>query len=232
MSRDERKTRVSMQSEPKGASGDDSFTEMEGADKKGSLFGKLNARLQDAIQDGRGEEGVRDARAESGNEQGVTADDLAIRRSKSVSNLQRMTVPEGVIIEGALTSSSETDVAGKIDGNVTVDGRLHLTPSALITGTVRATNCLIQGLAEGAVECDDNLELGKSGKITSDVMAGSQIVISGVVKGNIQCGGHLQLTESADVTGNIRARSILIAPGAVFNGECSMSAPKAATSKA
>lgn len=226
MSKEERKTRVSMHSEPKPSGKEDTFAEMEGAEKKGSIFGKLNARLQDAIQEGRSEDALRDVRKESGDEQGVSADDLAIRRSKSVNNPQRMTVPEGVIIEGALTSSSETDIAGRIDGNVTVDGKLALSPSALITGTVRATNCVILGLAEGKVECDQDLELGKAGKITSDVMAGNQIVISGIVKGNIQCGGRLELTESADVTGNIRARSIVIAPGAVFNGNCAMSTPK------
>lgn len=228
MSKEERKTRVSMHTKPEPSGKEDTFSEMEDSEKKGSLFGKLNARLQDAIQDGRSEDALRDVRQKSGDDQRVSADDLAIRRSKSVSNPQRMTVPEGVIIEGALTSSSETDIAGRIDGNVTVDGRLALSPSALITGTVRATNCLIQGFVEGKVECDQDLELGKSGKITSDVTVGNQIVVSGIIEGNIRCGGRLQLTESADVTGNIRARSVVIASGAVFNGTCAMSAPKSA----
>jgi cytoskeletal protein CcmA (bactofilin family) len=228
MSKEERKTRVSMHTEPEATGKEDTFSEMESAEKKGSIFGKLNARLQDAIQEGRSDDALRDVRKESGSDKGVSADDLAIRRSKSVSNPQRMTVPEGVIIEGALTSSSETDIAGRIDGNVTVDGSLTLSPSALITGIVRATNCVMQGLAEGKVECDQNLELGKSGKITSDVMVGNQVVVSGIVEGNIQCGGKVHLTESADVTGNIRARSIVIAPGAVFNGTCTMSTPKSA----
>jgi cytoskeletal protein CcmA (bactofilin family) len=227
MSKEERKTRVSMNTDTTSTGSDDTFSDLEGADKKGSLFGKLNARLQDAIQEGRSEDALRDVRQESGDEQGVSADDLAIRRSKYVSNPQRMTVPEGVIIEGTLSSSSETDVAGKIDGNVMVDGKLSVAASAFITGTVRATICIIQGLAEGKVECDQNLDLGKAGKITSDVMAGNQITVAGIIKGNIQCGGRLELSDSAVVTGNIRARSISIAPGAVFNGTCTMSTPKA-----
>ena len=63
--------------------------------------------------------------------------------------------------------------------------------------------------------------------MTSDVMAGNQVFISGIVRGNIQCGGRLQLSDSAEVTGNIRARTIVIAPGAMFNGTCTMSTPKA-----
>lgn len=206
--------------------GADTFEELEGADKKDSLFGKLNARFQDAMQEGRSDDALRDVRSEMANDQTTSADDLAIRRSKSVSNPQHMTVPEGVIIEGALTSSSQTDVAGKIDGNVTVEGNLTLTKSALITGKIRATTCAIQGLAEGAVECDNDLLLGKGGKITSDIMAGNRIAIAGIVTGNIQCGGKLELADSAEVNGNVRARSIVIAPGAVFNGKCTMGTVK------
>jgi cytoskeletal protein CcmA (bactofilin family) len=222
MSKEER-TRVSMHSDSTGSTGNsDSFDDMEKAEKKGGLLGKLNSKFQDAIQEGRSEDALRDVRSETADGRNVSADDLAIRRSKSVSNPQRMTVPEGVIIEGALTSSSETDVAGKIDGNVTVDGSLNLSASALITGTVRATTCTIQGLAEGKVECDDDLVLGKGGKISSDIMAGSRVVISGIVNGNVQCGGRLELSASAEVNGNIKARSVIIEPGAMFNGTCTM----------
>ncbi len=229
MSKETTKTRVSMHSD-KGADQEkeSSFAGMEQAQKKGSLLGKLNARFQDAIQEGRSEESLREARQEPNTtSRAVSADDLAIRRSKSINNPQRMTVPEGVLIEGSLSSSSETDVGGKIDGNVTVEANLNLTSSALVTGRVRATNCVINGFSEGKVECDQNLELGKSGKITSDVMAGNSIVISGEVKGNIQCGGRLHLTQTAKVTGNIRGRSVVIDPGAIFNGTCSMGTPKA-----
>ena len=226
MSKESSKTRVTMQDD-QDTKKESSFSEMEQAQKKGSLLGKLNARFQDAIQEGRSEESLREAREAPGaSSRPVSADDLAIRRSKSVSNPQRMTVPEGVIIEGSLSSSSETDVGGKIDGNVTVESNLTLLASALITGRVRAVSCVIHGFSEGKVECDQNLELGKGGKITSSIMAGNSVVISGEVKGNIKCGGRLHLTQTALVTGNIRGRSIVIDPGAVFNGTCSMGKPK------
>ena len=229
MAKEPSKTRVSMHDDKQLDSGKDStFAEMEQGQKKGSLFGKLNARFQDAIQEGRSEESLREARQEPvPNARPVSADDLAIRRSKSVNNPQRMTIPEGVIIEGSLSSSSETEVGGKIDGNVTVEGNLSLTSSALITGRVRATNCSIQGFAQGQVECNQNLELGKGGKITSDIMAGNSVVIAGEVQGNIKCGGRLHLTATANVTGDVRGRSVVIEPGAVFNGTCSMGASKA-----
>lgn len=228
MARDDRK-RVSMSTDTSASTGKgDSFEELAEAEKKGggNILGKLNARIQGAIEEGRSEDALRDVRSETATATASSADDLAIRRSKSVTNPQRMTVPEGVIIEGALTSSSETDVAGKIDGNVTVDGTLNLTASALITGKVRASVCTILGLAEGKVEIDEDLVLGKGGKITSDVMAGNRVMISGVVNGNIQCGGKLELADSAEVNGNIKARSVVIHNGAMFNGTCTMGGKK------
>lgn len=228
MAKEPPKTRVTMNDDQRTNKGDaSSFSDMEKAQKKGSLLGKLNARFQDAIQEGRGEESLReDPQSPSAPARPVSSDDLAIRRSKSVNNPQRMVIPEGVIIDGSLSSASETDVGGKIDGDVTVESNLSLMPSALITGRIRAVNCIIHGFSQGQVECDQNLELGKGGRIASDIMAGNSVMISGEVKGNIKCGGRLHLSASASVTGNIRGRAIVIDPGAMFNGTCSMGTPK------
>ncbi len=154
----------------------------------------------------------------------MTADDLAIRRARNV-KLQRMVVPEGVIIEGNLTSGSETEIAGKIDGNVTVDGRLYLAPSALISGNVRATTCRVDGMVEGKVDCTQDLELGKSGRLSADAMGGKEVTLAGQVFGDISSGGIARMLASAKVNGNIRARRIVIEEGALFNGTCTMRTP-------
>jgi cytoskeletal protein CcmA (bactofilin family) len=229
----ESKTRVDMHADTTQSNGnEDTFDEMTQAQRKG-LFGKINARFQDKLQDGRGDDGIRDARQETAGHDSVTADDLAIRRAKSVNNPRRMIVPEGVIIEGSLTSGSETEIAGRVDGGVTVDGNLRLESSGLVTGNVRATNCTIEGLCEGNMECTQSLELGETGRLNADAMSGHKMILAGEVVGNVNCGGQLHLMASAKVTGNIRARSIVIEEGAIFNGSCSMATPKqaAATKK-
>lgn len=204
------------------------YSEMESARKKGSIFGKFNARFQDALHTGRGDEGLRDPAREAGDDPSVTADDLAIRRAKSVRG-QRMIVPEGVIIEGAMTSGSETEIAGRIEGDVTVEGRLFLLPSALVSGNVRTTTCKVEGLIEGKVECARELEIGETGRLNADAMAGKSMILAGQVFGNVTCGGLLQLLKTSKVTGNIRARYVVIEEGALFNGACSMSNPKQKT---
>ena len=164
------------QPEPRAAQGvqlgtDEEFKEMEDAGRKG-LFGRLNKNLNEAIQQNRGGERVRDAVAESNS--GGSADDIAIRRARSVST-GRMVVPEGVIIDGNISGGSETEISGRVEGNVQIDGVLTLAKSALVTGNVRAGSCRVDGLVEGKVECSDEVDLGQGGRVNGDLNGGKRI---------------------------------------------------------
>lgn len=204
------------------------YEELNRAGKRGSVFGRMSQRFQEAIDTGRGDERVRDVTEESVNDPAISADDLAMKRAKSVKP-QRMIVPEGVIIEGALSSSSETEIEGRVDGDVTVDGRLFLGRSALVSGNVRAVACRVDGLVEGKVDCSADLEVGETGRLNADAVAGRGMALAGQVNGNVICGGVLRLRATAQLNGNIRARTFVLEEGAVFNGECAIGTkPKAA----
>lgn len=202
---------------------DADFEKMGNAGKKG-LLGRFNSRFNDKLQTSRGQERQRDVVAETAAMPEAKADDLAMRRARNVSG-QKMIIPEGVIIEGSLTSGSDTEIGGRIEGNITVEGRLHLGPSALISGNVRAASCKIEGLVEGKVECSEDLELGQSGRLNADVLAGKRINLAGQVYGNVTTPGVLRLAATSRVEGDIRTRSILMEEGAALNGQCVMRAP-------
>lgn len=199
------------------------FEAMDRAGKKG-FFGRFSSKLDDALQTSRGPERTRDAVLEAASKPEVTADDLAIRRARNVSP-QRMIIPEGVIIEGNLTGGTDTEISGRIEGDITVEGRLYLGQSALITGNVRAGSCSVEGLVEGKVECTEELELGKSGRLNADVLSGKRINLSGQVYGNVVTPGVLRLAASCKVVGDIRARNLIMEEGATLNGKCAMRAP-------
>lgn len=202
----------------------DTYEALEKAGKRDSFLGRWLHSMDDKLTTNRGTARVRSAVEEAGESPNVTADDLAIRRAKSVKP-QRMVVPEGVIIEGNMTSGSETEISGRIEGDVTVEGRLYLGASALVTGNVRATSCVVEGLVEGKVECSADLELGRTGRLNADAMAGKEINLGGQVFGNISTGGVARLRSTARLTGNIRSRRIVIDDGAVFNGMSTMRTP-------
>lgn len=195
------------------------FVELEQG--SGGFFSRINTRFQSLLESSRGSQQRREPASEAGESPHVTADDLAIRRAKNV-KAQRMIVPEGVIIDGSMTSGSETEIGGRVEGNVTVEGRLYLGPSALITGNVRATACKVEGLVEGKMECSDELELVRSGRLNADVVAGKKMILAGQVFGNVLTGGSVYILSTAKVTGDIRAKSVVIEEGATFNGRCTM----------
>jgi len=201
----------------------DTFEALDEAKKK-SFLRKFNEKFQGALQSSRGTDRTRDPAAEAQNNPHVTADDLAIRRAKNVTP-KRMVVPEGVIIEGSMTSGSETEISGRIEGDVTVDGRLYLGASALITGNVRANYCKVEGLVDGKVECSQELELSKTGRLNGDVLAGKAILLAGQVFGNVATPGLLHLKETGKLVGNIRVRRFQVEEGGAFNGQCAMRTP-------
>lgn len=192
--------------------------------KRGGLFGRMNQKFQDALQDSRGTSRRPDVRQEGAGNPYVTADDIALRRARNTTP-QRMIIPDGVIIDGSLTSGSETEIAGRIDGDVTVDGVLTLGPTALISGNVRTRRCQVDGMVDGRMECSEELSLGENGRLNADCVAGKRISVAGQIFGNIQCSGILHILATAQVDGNIKARRLIIEEGAVVNGSCTMRAP-------
>lgn len=204
--------------------GDISGTFRDDDAKKGGLFGRFSAKLQDAVQQGRAEDAVRRPADNLAKEAALPADDVAIRQGQSII-LQRMIVPEGVVIEGSMSSNSDTQIAGHIDGDVRVEARLALEPTAVVKGKIQAAACSVRGKVHGDIESMQDLTIGETGLVQADAIAGKDMVISGEVNGNVKCGGRLRLTATARLTGNIRARTLVVDDGAVFNGSCNMTKP-------
>lgn len=202
-----------------------SSTNGESEGRKRGLFGRFNNAFQDALESGRGE-----GRADGLAPPDSADDDLAMRRTRPARG-QRMVVPEGVVIQGSLNSESETEISGRVNGDVTVEGRLLLGPRAVVDGNVRAGAAKVEGSINGKVECTQELDLGNSGHLNADAIAGKRMTISGSIDGNVTCGGMLRLTASSKVEGNIRARTLVIEEGAVYNGSCVTGAPTPATTR-
>lgn len=193
--------------------------------KKDSILGRFNAKLHDAVQQGRAEEAVKDkGETDLAREAAIPADDMALRNAQATAP-QRMIVPPGVVIEGTMSSGSDTQIGGRVEGDARVEARLAIEPSGVITGKVRAGSCVVRGKVEGGLESQQDLTVGETGVIEADAIAGKDLTISGEVNGNVKCGGRLRLTNTAKLNGNIKARSVLIEEGALFNGNCSMTKP-------
>lgn len=203
----------------------DTYAALDHAAQKQSFFSRFNTAFTDVLQTSRGQNRRPEPLPEFGTEEPpATADDIALRRARNVRGPQRMVVPEGVIISGSLSGSSETEIAGRVDGDVHIEGNLFLGQTALISGSVRATSCRVEGLVEGKVECTSDLEITTTGRLNADAIAAKRISVAGQVLGNVVTGGLLKLEKTAKVTGDVRARRFVMDEGAILNGACIMRA--------
>jgi cytoskeletal protein CcmA (bactofilin family) len=193
-----------------------------GGRKRGSLFGKLGAR-QEEVPEPRAAQAARpEPAAAPPREETPSGSDQFAMKPDPGAMPRRMTVPSDVVIAGKLTSRSETFIGGKIEGDATVEAALSIAAGANITGKVKAQRCRLDGEVGGNIDCAETFEIGESGVLNADAVAGNQMIVAGQVNGGIRCGGKLHLKSTARITGDIRARALVVEEGAVYNGTCSM----------
>jgi len=151
-------------------------------------------------------------------------EDISLARSRA-SKAQKMYIPEGVVIEGSISGGSETEIHGRVEGNVSVDATLFLGKNAVVTGTVRAGSCQVEGTVQGGIACTDDLIVTSTGRLASDAEAGKQVRVAGNVDGNVNTPGVLRIEAGGVVNGDVQARVFSMSEGAELNGRCSMRAP-------
>lgn len=183
------------------------------------LFSKISGRFNSAMQANRGGGG---GMASQPLPQRPT-EEVSIARIRS-SKGQKMYIPEGVVIAGSITGGLETEIHGRVEGNVSVDATLILGKNAVITGDVHAGSCQVDGTVKGVIKCTDDLVVAATGRLASDALAGKQIRVAGSIEGNVNTPGVLRIEAGGVVNGDVQARVFSMSEGAELNGRCSMRA--------
>jgi cytoskeletal protein CcmA (bactofilin family) len=102
----------------------------------------------------------------------VARADTALPRKESV-------IASDITIEGKIEGGGSVRLAGKIKGDVNVQGDLTIDAGAKLTGGVRADKVTIAGELEGNVEEASSVDLLKSGVVIGDLKTGSLTVAAG-----------------------------------------------------
>lgn len=205
--------------------------EDEAAAKK-SWLGRVSNAFSDALVTSRGDGSREEDDPMAAALPGPRPADTSVRprpqhqaapsMTPSASGIRRMIVPEGVVIGGSVHAANvETEIAGTIEGDVTVEGRLFLGATAVVTGNVRAVACRVDGLVEGKVECTSEIELAPTGRLNADVLAGRLLTVAGQLRGNVQT-PVLRLVGEGRLDGDVMTRQLYIEEGATLNGRCTM----------
>lgn len=87
---------------------------------------------------------------------------------------------EDADIMGSIKCTSDIEVAGKVNGDLTCAGSATILKSATIKGNISANTAIVLGQVTGNVTTKDKLELRSSARVNGDVRSKRMIVEDGV----------------------------------------------------
>ncbi len=122
---------------------------------------------------------------------------------------------------------------GKRNEDFNSSGNLNtiIGKGSSIEGTLKVDSTLrVDGRIKGNVTTGDSLVIGKDGAINGDVVVRNAI-IGGKLKGKLTASGKVVLEAKSEFKGELKTTKLVIDEGAVFEGNCSMSAEPAEENK-
>ncbi len=108
-----------------------------------------------------------------------------------------------------------TKTAGDSANNV-IGEDSYFTGTFIINGSLR-----VDGRFEGKFLQADQLYIGRSGKIKTDINAVS-VIVEGLIIGNINASSRILLMPTAKVYGDIKTPELIIQNGVILEGRCTI----------
>ena len=90
-------------------------------------------------------------------------------------------IGRSVQVNGSITGKTDLRIAGKVYGDVTIDGELILEKLASIEGDVKCGTAILAGIIRGNVECKGKLILQDNAKIIGNVKAEQLVINEGAI---------------------------------------------------
>jgi|ERR1043166_3528587 cytoskeletal protein CcmA (bactofilin family) len=85
-----------------------------------------------------------------------------------------------VEIKGNLKFSGELTLEGKLEGEVTTDGVLHLGETGSVNGNLNVNSIVVRGKINGNVSAKDKVEIKSKAEVFGDVRAAKLVIEEGV----------------------------------------------------
>lgn len=90
-------------------------------------------------------------------------------------------IGRNVQIDGDITGKTDLRIAGKVYGNISIDGELILEKYAIVEGDVKCGAAILAGSIKGDVDCKTKLILQDNSKIVGNVKAEQLIINEGAI---------------------------------------------------
>lgn len=112
------------------------------------------------------------------------------RNSKDTSGAANLNIiADGSVIDGTFSTSSDTRLGGRVEGDIRVDGLLLITESGVVTGSVRADSATIAGTVNGEISIVKKVLLASSANIQGHIYTDRLVIEEGATfNGECQMG--------------------------------------------
>lgn len=106
-------------------------------------------------------------------------------------------IGQGTTIEGGLTASSDVRIAGRVVGEVKVQGKTVVTPEGEIDGQVHSSQADVAGHIKGDVVIEERLVLKSTARIEGSIYTKKLVIEDGATfTGTCDMSGALPRTDS------------------------------------
>ena len=90
-------------------------------------------------------------------------------------------IGRSVQVDGDITGKTDLRIAGKVYGNISIDGELILEKYAIVEGDVKCGAAILAGSIKGDVDCKTKLILQDNSKIIGNLKAEQLIINEGAI---------------------------------------------------
>jgi cytoskeletal protein CcmA (bactofilin family) len=98
-------------------------------------------------------------------------------------------IGSNLTIKGSVTGEEDLQIDGKVDGPVTIRGRLTVGTSGQLTSGVTAREIAVYGKVSGNVDARDRVEIKRDGAVIGDIQTARISIEDGAIfKGRIEIG--------------------------------------------
>lgn len=102
------------------------------------------------------------------------------KKSKDLSSGQVVNIiGENTIVEGKVVSKGSIRIDGTVKGDVEVEGKLLLSPTAKVSGDIYCVDAEICGFVEGTIKADGLVAMKETAKIKGDIYYSQIEIIPG-----------------------------------------------------
>jgi len=95
-------------------------------------------------------------------------------------NTSKNVLSSDVEIKGNLKFSGELTLEGKLEGEITSDGILHLGETGAVNGNLNVSSIVVRGKINGNVIAKDRIEIKSKAEVFGDVRAAKLVIEEGV----------------------------------------------------